>query len=431
VLANILFFALTGLFLGSAALYLSYGSLSSGAWYWAYGAIQQGGTYYNLGGLVEFYRLLLLTALFVITQISLFPDAARPYWEGRLRPLSFYQHFFKSGPRWLRYFAIALGVVTVVYSAVGGPSLLRGDFEAVFGPSLHPFREFTLPYLAYLPYTLTIYLLIALPVLVVVVQGLRDDRQAILGLSAPPPEVDQDEEEPIALEAAKIEHRIIGLREEVVRTLDKYLATMAILIIYYGIEVGTRMLAQLACWAQVGAKWAAWVLIIAVMPVFIISTYNIYTHAYHQMQVSLRGLAERALGKSDRDALEAVNDVRGEFQSKYTFISFIWSLQTASVAVLALIVFASIAQGYVAGLDAAGRRELVDNLLPWPVYVVVDTTVDLLTGGAVGVPFRGIDWSLTCPADNPPPDLEWRGVPLQERSGIGSSFFVLARAAPG
>lgn len=132
MLANILFFALTGLFLGSAALYLSYGSLSSGAWYWAYGAIQQGEAYYNLGGLVEFYRLLLLMVLFVITQISLFPDAARPYWEGRLRPLSFYQHFFKSGPRWLRFFAIALGVVTVVYSAVGGPSLLRGDFEGGF-----------------------------------------------------------------------------------------------------------------------------------------------------------------------------------------------------------------------------------------------------------------------------------------------------------
>jgi hypothetical protein len=194
---------------------------------------------------------------------------------------------------------------------------------------------------------------------------------------------------------------------------------MAILIIYYGIEVGTRMLAQLACWAQVGAKWAAWVLIIAVMPVFIVSTYNIYTRTYHEMQASLRELAGRALGLNDREALEAVNDVRGEFQSKYTFISFIWSLQTASVAVLALILFFSIGRAYVAGLNPAERRELVDNVLPWPVYVVVDTTVDFLSVGTTGTTFRGVDWSLTCPADNPPADLEWRGVPLQERSGSG------------
>jgi hypothetical protein len=245
VLANILFFALTGLFLGGVGLYLSYGPLSSGAWYWAYGALQQGGEYYNLGGLVEFYRLLLLTVLFVVAQYSLFPDTARPYWEGRLRPLSFYQHFFKSGPRWLRFFAAALVMVTVLYSLVGGPNILRSDFQAVFGPQPFPFREYTLPYLAYLPYTLTMYLLIALPTFVVVVQGLRDDRQSLLELRAPLPEVDlveMEEGEPIALEAAKIEHSIISLREKAVRVLDKYLAMMAILIIYYGIEVGTRML---------------------------------------------------------------------------------------------------------------------------------------------------------------------------------------------
>ena len=176
-------------------------------------------------------------------------------------------------------------------------------------------------------------------------------------------------------------------------------AMMAILIIYYGIEVGTRMLAQLACWAQVGAKWAAWVLIIAVMPVFIIGTYNIYTRTYHKMLETLRELAGRALGLNNREALEAVNDVRGEFQSKYTFISFIWSLQTASVAVLALIVFFGVGRAYVAGLDTAGRRELVDNVLPWPVYVVVDATIDFLAVDAEGTTFRGFDWRLSCPAD--------------------------------
>jgi hypothetical protein len=423
MLANILFYALTGLFLGSLGLYLSYGPLSSGAWYWAYGAIQQGGAYYNLGGLVEFYRLVLVTVLFVVAQSSLFPDTARPYWMGRrLRPLSFYQHFFKTGPLWLRLFTIVLVVVTVLYSVVGGPNILRSDFEAVFGPAPLPFQEYVLPYLAYLPYTLTIYLLIALPTFVVVVQGLRDDRQSILELRSPLPEADLaglEEGESIALEVAKIEHAIISLREKVVRILDKYLAMMAVLIIYYGIEVGTRMLAQLACWAQVGAKWAAWVLIIAVMPVFIVGTYNVYTRTYHKMQASLRELADRALRLSDREALETVNDVRGEFQGKYTFISFIWSLQTASVAVLALIVFFSIGRAYVAGLDTAERRALVDNVLPWPVYVAVDATVDFLSVGAAESTFGGVDWSLTCPADNPPADLEWRGVPLQERSGSG------------
>jgi hypothetical protein len=362
--------------------------------------------------------------LFVIAQRWLFPDTARPYWEGRLRPLSFYQHFFKSGPLWLRLFTIALVMATVIYSLVGGPNLLRSDFQAVFGPQAAPFHEYTLPYLAYLPYTLTSYLLIALPTFVIVVQGLRDDRGSILGLRTPLPEIDLDElddGEPIALEATKIEHAIISLREKAVRILDKYLAMMAILTIYYGIEVGTRMLAQLTCWAQVGAKWAAWALIIAVLPVFIISTYNIYTHRYDRMLDRLRALAGRALGLNDRAALEAVNDVRGEFQSKYTFISFIWSLQTASVAVLALIVFFGVGRAYVAGLDSAGRRELVDNLLPWPVYVVVDTTVDFLSVGAEGSTFTGVDWSLTCPVDNPPADLEWRGVPLQERSGSGVS----------
>jgi hypothetical protein len=63
--------------------------------------------------------------------------------------------------------------------------------------------------------------------------------------------------------------------------------------------------------------------------------------------------------------------------------------------------------------------------------VVVDATVDFLTGSATGTAFGGVDWSLTCPADNPPPDLEWRGVPLQERSGTGYLFLAPARAAPG
>lgn len=187
---NILLHGLTCLALGAVSLYLSYGPWTSGSWYWAYGAFPWGGGYRNLGGWREFMGLVFPVLFFMLAQRYLFKGEARKYWQAEPQLLSFYRYLFASGPKRLRIVCTAAVGLAVLYSAVLGPRVLFDEYTSAF--SAYPsaivplsFAEHFRPYLAYLPYALTLYILIGLPLLIVVFEEIMADRRKIRRLAEP------------------------------------------------------------------------------------------------------------------------------------------------------------------------------------------------------------------------------------------------------
>jgi hypothetical protein len=424
MLRNILLYSFVGLIVATIALILSYTLWTSWTWYWAYGAVLQNGVYRNLGSQKELYRMGLLVIFFILAQSFLFSRTAKAYWQDKPGLFTFYRNLFPIAPKITRRLVYLALFATIIYHLTAGPYLLHSESVDAFGPLPLSFQDYFLPYITYMPYSLVIYMMIALPMFIVIAKEIREDRENVRDAvqleeeSVDPGSLGTGEE--IELEAVKIEKSILDLRENVVGVIDKYVAMAMLVVIYYGIEIGGGLIFQLACWAQVVGKWAAWLFIIAVLPYFIFTNYAIYTRAHTRKQEDLRALADRALQLGQKEALDTVNGIRGEFQTKYTVSSFVWSLKSASLAAFAFLAFFAFGRSYVQGLDAAEQRELLVTSVPWPVSPVVQFGADLLGGdptspdGSLNV--GGIDWGLRCTLERPAGDLEWRGQTIDERA---------------
>ncbi len=421
---DIVVYGLTCLVIGAASLYLSYGPWTSGSWYWAYGAFQpQGGLYQNLGGWREFIRLLILTLTFVIAQRWIFARESRKYWHTRPRFLSFYRHLFVAGPKWLCILCVVAACLAVVYHVAPGPLILFNEYASAIAPFPLSFGEHFLPYLSYLPYTFTLYILIALPMFIVVVEAVTADRKRVRDLAeriygGPPGSLADGDE--IKLQAESIETRFLDVREQITKITSKYVYMALLVILYYEIEIGSGLILQLACWAQELTKWSAWVFIIAVLPYFVVTCFRIYTGICSRSQEVLRELANRALELRDRDAADSVNRLRIEFASKYTVLSFLQSLaKSGSVAVVVFVLVFGGTYRYLENRGLIDPRRIVQTAIPWPVSPVVLIGVDLLDIGPSGAAGEAdqelFDWGPRCSRERPGEDLEWEGRRIVDR----------------
>jgi hypothetical protein len=428
---NILLYGLVCLIMSAVGLYLSYGPWTSGSWYWAYGAFLWHGEYQNVGGLREFIRIVFLLLFFILAQHFIFTEESKKYWEGNPKLLSFYRYLFGSGPKWpkwLRVFCkLAAGLafcITVLYHVVGGPLMLFDDYNSAIVPFPLSFEEHFRPYLGYLPYSFTLYILIALPMFIVVVEGIVTDNKKIHGLAEQISEIDPKsltDEKKIKLKAQSIVNFFLDVRVELTRTASKYVWMALLVIIYYEIEIGARLILNLACWAQEITKWCVWIFIIFILPYFIITNYRIYTRTYDNSQDNLNHLADRALELQKADTAGSVNKLRSEFETKYTALSFIMSLvKSGSVAIVVFLLLMNSTYKYLESLEPIERRKSIEIAIPWPVSPLVFAGADLLgvaPSSAVGkTDQKGLDWSQRCLQERPDGSLEWKGKPIKDRS---------------
>jgi hypothetical protein len=424
---NILLYGLACLIFGGAGLYLSYGPWMSGSWYWAYGAFPVGPpgkeVYQNLGGWRELIRLAILVFFFVIAQRWIFTEESKKYWGAKPKLLSFYRHLFASGPRWLRLLCLVACCLVVLYHVVLGPILLANEYSSAIAPFPLSFEEQYLPYLGYLPYTFALYILIALPMLIVVVEAMVADKARAGSLAEPIRQIDASsltDGEQVALQAELIEKSFLDVREQMTRIVGKYVYMALLVIIYYEIEIGGGLILQLACWAQELTKWSAWVFIIVVLPYFIITSFKMYTSAYDESQDALHELASRALELQDRAATDLVDKLRSEFESKYTVLSFVLSLaKSGSVAVAVFLIVVAGTYTYLKNSKLIEPRRIVQTAIPWPVSPILLVGADLLSPGpptdASASGPQGFDWSPRCSRELPGKSLEWRGKPIIDR----------------
>jgi hypothetical protein len=304
-----------------------------------------------------------------------------------------------------------------------GPLILSNEYASAIAPLPLSFREHFLPYLAYLPYTLTLYILLALPMFIVVIKAVTADRQRVRRLAeqitggAPGSLTDGDE---IKLQAESIETRFLDVRERITEITGKYIYMALLLIVYYEIEIGSGLILQLACWTQELTKWSAWVFIIVVLPYFVITCFRVYTGVCSGSQEALRDLASRALELRARDAADSVNRLRIDFASKYTVLSFLQSLaKSGSVAVVVFVLVFGGTYRYLENRGLVDPRRIVQTAIPWPVSPVVLIGADLLdigpTDAAGGADEEMFDWGPRCSRERPGEDLEWQGQRIVDR----------------
>ncbi len=424
---SILLYGLVCLVIGAASLYLSYGLWTSGTWYWAYGAFPVWAAgkeiYQNLGGWRELIRLVVLVLFFVLAQRWIFTKESKKYWEAKPRLVSFYRYLFASDPKWLRFLCLVAGGLVVVYHVALGPILLSNEYASKIAPFPLSFEEHFLPYLGYLPYTFTLYILIVLPMFIVIVEGIVTDQKRVRGLAEPIHKVEPGSlasGEQVALQAESIVKSFLDVREQITRIVGKYTYMALLVIIYYEIEIGGGLILQLACWAQELNKWSAWIFIIVVLPYFAVTSFRMYAAAYDESQDALCNLASRALELLDKDTTDLVNKLRGDFESKYTILSFILSLaKSGSVAVAIFLLVATGTYTYLKNNKLIEPRRIVQTAIPWPVSPVLLAGADLLTlappDAAGAQSQQKFDWSPRCWQELPDKSLEWRGKPIVER----------------
>ena len=459
---NILLYGLTCLIVGALSLCLSYGPWTSESWSWAYAVFVRDGEHQQVGGWAEFLRLIVPLLFFVVAQRCIFTEESEKYWEGRPTLLGFYRYVFASGPKWLRIFSIGAVFLAVIYHAMLGPIILFNEYKSVFAEyiSVPPlsYQEYFRPYLAYLPYTATLYILIAFPMLIVIVEGIAADKKRIRELAEPIHVVDPalasieqlvDEAAPkktaerkrylaelrqlrqvlvtrfdkgelntlcfeldidyddlpnegkenrarelivrlghrgcisdlvrigeklrpdipwsgmfetikeasfepyslppewstaasgkrTKLRAEAVEKSFRDVQLQISRIAGKYLYMALLVTIYFGLEIGSGLISQLACWAQELTKGAGWVLIIVILPYFVTTIYQMYTKVYRDSQDTLGALAGHALAIQDEDAADEVDKLREKFASEYTILPFIGSLvKSVFVAVVMFVV---------------------------------------------------------------------------------------------
>ena len=380
---NIVSWTFIGLIAGSVGLFLSYGPLTSRSWWWAYGAyLLRNGQYANLGGWREFLSMILMLLFALISELSLFKTSTRAFWLGTAGPLSFYEQLLrKKRTLWIAL-SIAAVVVLVVYHVILGPVLLHGDYTSHIEKLDFSFREYMLPYIAYLPYSIMVYLFVGIPLLVVVLSEIIADRRTIQGYfaAARPAALDQAATGvEIRLAAEGIQSSFIGLRETVTKMAAKYFLMAVFVFIFALFFLWGGLIQQLACWAQEIGKAVIWVFMIVVCPYFLVAAGRLYSRTYDSSIRALRDLGSRAHALRDVESEDAINDLRDKFDKSYTFLSFVRSLVTtrnvvvAVAAVLLTVLFKQLE-----------NRQLVRRAIeavPWPVSTVLIDAGRLLSFG--------------------------------------------------
>jgi hypothetical protein len=381
---NILLYAAVGLIIGGASLYLSYGPLSSDTWVWRYGLIQygideSGSNFILIGAVREGLRLVVTLGFFVLSHAWLFSKVSKKYWSGPLHPLSFYRNLLQHGRRRTLVFVAVCLVGAVTYHVSLGPYNMHQVWQEHMGTADLSFREHFLPYLAYLFYTLTMYFMIAIPLMIVIWKSLRYDRARLREGIKQSGETDTGgggDASQLERDANTAESRFLSVRRDLLEIIDRYVYMAIMLVIYMSFELYSLNI-TLACPAQHIQKWAAWVVIFYLLPYLLWRGIRAYTRAYGLSVKTLGRLAKSAEKPDGADALPRISELRESFQSKYTFLSFVWLLRkSGSVAVVVFIALVGLLSKYNDFLEFNRRA------IPWPVSAAVVFVHDVSTPGA-------------------------------------------------
>jgi TRAP-type C4-dicarboxylate transport system permease small subunit len=373
VTRNILLYALVGLIMGGGSIYLSFGPLTSDTWLWRYGLVhlslgEPGTDFIVMGALKDALRLITLIVLFVLAQAWLFSKVSEKYWSGSPHPLSFYRNLM---PQVRRRTLVLIGmclIVAVIYHVYLGPHDMHQVWQKRMGATALNFREHFLPYLASMFYTLTLYFMVAIPLLIVIWESLQSDRARVWSATN---QIGKGyagrDGDPLSLKrsAGTVENRFIGVRNDLRGIIDRYVLMALMVVAYLSYELYSLNVA-LACPAQHIQKWAAWVFIFYVLPYFLYRGIQTYRRAYNRSVEILQSLARSAEGQGGGDALLAISDIQSKFQEKYTLSSFFWSLRkSGSVGVVLFAAFVGLIFKYTNFLEFNRRA------IPWPASAVV------------------------------------------------------------
>lgn len=370
---NILLYALVGLIIGGGALYLSYGPLTSDTWLWRYGLVhlslgEPGTDFIVMGALKEALRLIVSIVFFVLAQAWLFSEVSEKYWSSSSHPLSFYRNL---RPELRRRILVLVGIcliVAVIYHVSLGPHNMHQVWQKRMGATDLNFREHFLPHIAYMFYTLTLYFMIAIPLLIVIWESLKSDRARVRRATNQIGEGDAGRGgDPLKLKrsAGTVENRFIGVRSDLRGIIDRYVFMALMVVAYLSYELYSLNV-TLACPAQHIQKWAAWMFIFYVLPYLLYRGIRAYTRAYNRSVEILQGLARSAEEQGGGDALLAISDIRSKFQEKYTLLAFFWSLRkSGSVGVVLFAAFLGLIFKYTDFLEFNRRA------IPWPASAVV------------------------------------------------------------
>ncbi|NIO29205.1 MAG: hypothetical protein GTO29_11705 [Candidatus Latescibacteria bacterium] len=379
---NILLYVLVGLVIGSGALYLSSGTFASDTWLWRYGLVHKSS---GLPGIVvgaqkEFLRLVITILFFALGHAWLFARSSKKYWTGTLHPFSFYRNFLPGARQRTRIVLSLCLVSAVVYHAYIGPTDMHRVWQENMGDTPFNFREHVLPHLFFMFYTIVQYFMVAIPLLIVIWESLKLDGSKIREATEKIGDlgVGTDAAAELKRKANAVESRYLSTRKDLLDIVNRYVFMAILVILYMWIEL-SALIITLSCPGQHILKWAAWVFIVFVLPYFIIHGIRAYMRVFNQSRDTLMRLAASAEQPGGSDALPTISEIRGRFQSKYTFLSFVWSLGKSGSA--ALVLFVAVVKFVFSQVNFL---DFNSKAVPWPVSAVVVVVYNLTTMDRTG-----------------------------------------------
>lgn len=354
--------------LGIGALVLSYVVWTSAPWYWAYGVkLDANNAFRNLGGGLEGVRLVLLCGMFYLIMTSLFPVELRYAWGRSTIPKRLLR---PTGSRISRLgWVLWIGgpVAVVVFHLVLAPLALKNRFESAFaaGPAVERAGDLTaywLPYLLYLPYAIAVYMMLAVPLLLLMVIAIRHDRGKLRDLLA---RVEEEPDVPIEEAVIGVRTRIRYVYANLRQVMNRYGWVLLLLAVYYILEYFTPMADTLSCWAQVISSWSAWLFALVIVPYFFFRTYGRYNRGNRSIRRVLTSLRRRA--RSDETEALRLLDETEEMVRADSLVGYLSLFRKASVVVMLAALVTLGVVGAVAQKYLEDPRDAVNRALPVPL----------------------------------------------------------------